>query len=107
MTRQPIGSELMAFASAKAFSSLRHRHLTCADSHPFNNPKITFRAGGKRLKRLFVCLAFASRRRPVIALEFDNDCQLWHSSFVGLPSLAGPVKRRPPNDSITGIASAA
>jgi len=38
-----------------------------------NYAEVAFRAGAERLKRLFVSLAFVSRQRDVIAVEFDND----------------------------------
>jgi hypothetical protein len=39
----------------------------------FNDAEVAFRAGAERLKRLLVSLAFVSRQRDVIAVEFDND----------------------------------
>jgi hypothetical protein len=39
----------------------------------FNDAIAAFRAGGKCLKRLLVSLAFVSRQRGIIAVEFDDD----------------------------------
>jgi hypothetical protein len=42
-----------------------------------------------------VSLAFVSRQRDVIAVEFDNDSQLLQSGFVGLNLARGRGQKAP------------
>jgi hypothetical protein len=44
---------------------------------------------------LFVSLAFVSRQRDVIAVEFDNDSPLLQSGFVGLNLARGAGQKVP------------
>jgi hypothetical protein len=73
----------------------------------FNDAIVSYRAGSECLKRLLVGLAFVSRQRNVVTVEFNNDGPLLQSSFVGLNLACDLVKKRPPNDSTAGTANAA
>ena len=56
--------------------ALKSLSLTIIALRSFNDAVVAFRAGAECLKRLLVSLAFMSRQRDVIAVEFDNDSPL-------------------------------
>lgn len=60
------------------------------DLPTFNDAEVSVRAGAECLKRLLVGVTFVGCQRDVIAVEFDNDCPLLQSGFVGLNLARGP-----------------
>ncbi len=63
------------------------------DLRAFNDAVVAFRAGAECQKCLLVSLAFVSRQRDIIAVEFDDDRPLFQSGFVGLNLARGPGQK--------------
>src|SRR5262249_26773843 len=72
------------------------RLTTRNELRTLNDAVVAFRAGAKRLKRLLVSLAFVSRQRGVITVEFDNDRPLLQSRFAGLNLACGLGQKASP-----------
>jgi|HubBroStandDraft_6_1064221.scaffolds.fasta_scaffold1409671_1 hypothetical protein len=61
----------------------------------FYDPKVAFRAGTELLRCLLVSLSLLRRESNIIAVDFDKNCPLLQSGFVGLNLAGGPGQKTP------------
>ena len=62
---------------------------------PLDDTKVAIRTGTECLKRLLVSLTFVRCNSGVKTVEFDNNCPLLQSGFVGLNLAREPGQKTP------------